>query len=228
MKLSYQTIQRLFEDWVDHQKHIHDWCGEYGEPGYSTREGDTPMVWLGDWWCTCHDPFPGRTEEQANDPRPLHGISDHYPRLFAQLESQGIEMEWYDEWVVDHEYGKCYRVSGDSYMWQPVTRYTNYGDLLTPDDDIETWIEDIKNGRGVLPSRVWSSGDLIAAGFTLWEDRLEAGWHPGQDADPETIMKAIREVHGDSVDIVFQLSENSQFYSVFAAYIRPVKEDDDA
>jgi hypothetical protein len=220
MKISYESIREMLE--IDSGNVVSDWCSEYGEPGYSTPIGaETPLVMLGNWWCQC-----GKVLRPDGTPD-LHGHDYHHPRLWAQLEAQGVECVWYDEWVVDYENDKCYRVSGDSYGWQPVTRYTEGGDLITPDDDIETWIEDIQNGQGVLPSRVWSSGDLIEAGFTLWEDRLESGLHPGMDADPAVVTAAIREVHGDSVDIVFALTENSQFYSVFAAYVRPVKEDDD-
>lgn len=225
MQLSHDKIRSLFfDDWLDTQHHLHDVCGDYGEPGYSIDVPDatTPMVWLGDWWCHCDKPFPGR---RADDD--LHGVTKHWPRLFDQLESQGVELVWYDEWTVDCENDKAYRTSGDCYGWQPVTIYSEGGDLITPDDDIETWIEAVSNGRGLLPSRVWSSGDLKEAGFELWADRLEAGWHPGMDADPIEITAAIRAVYGDSVDIVFQTEENSQFYSVFAAYIRPVESEDE-
>jgi hypothetical protein len=234
MELSYDKIRKLFEPWMEDQRHIHDWCSEYGEPGYSTRhDAETPSIWLGDWWCHCHEPFPGRTEKQANDPRPLHRISDHYPRLFRQLEAQGVEFEWYDEWMIDWEGGgKCYRTSGDSYSWMPSAIYDDGGDILSPDSDIEDWIEYVANDpHKCLLSRVHSAGDIEAVGFESYNGRYESGWHPGQDDDPDKITQKIRRETGldeDELTIVFVITGNGQFDTEFKAYTRLVKEDVDA
>ena len=93
-------------------------------------------------------------------------VSDAPGQLGAALEALGVELEWSDEWVVQSDNAsKCYRTTGDSYGWQSSILWTDGGDFLTPDDDIDAWIEEVKdNPQRCLASRVWSVGDLASAG----------------------------------------------------------------
>lgn len=101
-------------------------------------------------------------------------------------------------------------------------------DLLTPDNDLDQWLEEMVNDpRKCLPSHLFSSGDLEEAGWQAWNGRYESGWHPGQDDDPEKITAEIRDAVGDAVDVVFLLDESSQFYVGFSAWTRPVEEEED-
>jgi hypothetical protein len=209
-----------------------EFAGSYGEPGYETNpssDTETPLVVLGSYWCRCDAFVDTDGTYPAGDPK-LHDIARHYPHTFARLEAQGVEFEWHDEWIVDHENDKAYRTQSDSYQWQPSYVLTDDGELLTPDDDIETWVEWAANDSSrCIPARVYSGTDLEAAGFTLYntDGHYESGWHDGQNGDPRVVTEQLRREHGDedSVTVVFALDETSQFYIGFSAYYRKLDDD---
>lgn len=211
MELSTNFIRRTIIEPGWSNGELTDYADEYGEPGYSFPYGaSTPMILLADW----------------------NRIGTRHPRVFAQLESQGVEMVWCDEWVVDHEgASKAYRTQADSYSWQSSILWTD-GDFLTPDDGIDAWIEEVvDNSRRCLPSNVWSASELTAAGFVQWmpddPQRYESGWHAGQTDDPANVTREIRETAGyASAEIVFLLDESSQFYVGFSAWTRGDDETD--
>jgi hypothetical protein len=177
------------------------WCSEYGEPGY----GDvaTTVVVLGDYWCGCD-----RVEG-------LHDYATHYPRLFARAERAGVELEWFDEWIIDYEADKAWRTSPDSYGWQSSVLFTEYGDILTPDSDPADIIEYALSGDNrAISSRFLSIDDLAAMGFERWPDddtSFESGWHPGQTDDPTVIADRIRAEHGEDVEILSYVTDVGQF-----------------
>lgn len=219
MELTYKTVGKMAERW--------DWeiASEYGEPGYDMPYGasDGAGIILGDYWCRC-----GTVLREDGSPN-LHDVFHHYPRLGVALEEQGWQLEWDDEWVVDWENGgKCYRISGDSYSWQPSLIITEYGDFLTPDDDVEEWVAEMGNDpHRCITARAKSTSDLEAAGFVRWEPddphTYESGWHPGQTDDPESITREIREATGldeDELTIVFYLNSSGQFDVRFSAWTR--------
>jgi hypothetical protein len=226
MELSTDTIYRFLSERHD------EWesCSEYGEPGY--QDSRTTLVVLGDYWCRCgKNPHTGQRKSWGRDgetvaPTDLHDYASHHPRMWAALESQGVQFEWCDEWTIDYDYDKAYRTQGDSYHWQPTAIYTDDGDLMTPDDDIEVWIEWCADEpTRCLPSRVYSASDLEAVGFESYNGIYENGWHPGQTDDPNKITDTIRREYPDHT-IVFVLAESSQFYIRFTAYVRAPQEDD--
>lgn len=223
MELSHQTITRILERYNDGSSdHITDTASEYGEPGYSHRWGaTTPLILLGDYWCRCeHNP--------RGDAGKFHDIMSHHPRVWAQLESQGVQCEWYDEWWVDYETGKAWRTEPNSYGWQPsIIWCEDMCDYLTPDHDAEDWITWAANDTARIIPRVVGI-DLASHGFTRWPDdstRFESGWHPGQTDDPKVITDNIRAEHGDAVDIVFYLDSTGQFDIAFSAWTRPVEDE---
>jgi hypothetical protein len=216
MELSDATIGELLERWWEgYPQHVYDYADEYGEPGYGSHR--TTRVVLGDYWCRC-DKF--GTDQYGSK---LHGISDHHPRVWRAMEDAGVEFEWYDEWMVDHETypSKAYRTQPDSYMWQPSVILTDDCEWLTPDSDITEWVEWAVN----TPSRALYRrhlDQLVDAGFTRWPDEdawYENGWHPGQTDDPKQITEQIRADYPDH-DIVFVITDTGQFDIRFAAYIR--------
>jgi hypothetical protein len=217
MELKSETVRAIIEahdDW--------HWCNEYGEPGYRV-DGTTPAVVLGDYWCRC-----GKVLKEDGTPD-LHDVMSHHPRVFAQLEAQGVAFEWEDEWTIDSEYGKAYRTSPDSYSWQQSFRWTDDGEMVTPDDDIEAWIAYAVNDPiRCLPRNVWKRADLEAAGFVSYNGQYEAGWHPGQTDDPRAITELIRERMGDDVEIVFYLDDSGQFDVGFSAWTRRPATDSDS
>jgi hypothetical protein len=126
--------------------HMWDYCHKYGEPGYRL-EGDQQVIVFGDYWCRCkqnpHIGQPGRygRRDELVKPDDLHSYDAHFPLLWARWE-EIASFEWDDEWQIDYECDKAYRTSGDSYSWQPSIIWNDdTGDYMTPDDDIETWIE---------------------------------------------------------------------------------------
>lgn len=230
MEMSYDTIRRVLTPYMDDGTII-DWADEYGEPGYDLPRGaTTPMVLVGDWWCRCgrvleDDPHnPGETRAA------LHDVCSHHPRVWNQLEEQGVELVWHDEWIVTYDgSSRAYRTTADSYSWQSSILWTD-GDFLTPEDGIDAWLEEVANDpRRALPSHVWSADQLAAAGFVQWEPddphTYESGWHPGQTDDPEEITRAIRGQLGDDVEIVFYLDGVGQFDVRFSAYTRTTDDD---
>lgn len=222
MNLSHKTVAQILERWSD-EGIVTDYCAEYGEPGYEhslcLTDEDTPMVVLGSFWCRCG--------ELGND-NTLHGHSDHHPQLWAQLESQGVQFEWYDEWTVDHENDKAYRTQPDSYLWQPSIAWTEGGEILTPDDDIDTWVAwAVNTASRCIPSNVWSAGDLEAVGFEKHNGQYESGFHPGQNDDPSEILSAMQDRYGLDTDIVFLLDSTGQFDMAFSAYYRQLTTEDE-
>lgn len=216
---------------------VHDYCDDYGEPGY-TKEKEDGFIIFGDIWCDGNRR--GKRERCKIEDRwskeggsKLHSIDAHYPRLFAAMEEQGIEFQWYDEWIIDHEGGmggKAYRTQADSYMWQSSILWTD-GDFLTPDHDIEEWVEYVVNNpRVCLPSHVWSDEQLNELGFEEYQCGYENGWFPGQTDNPEEISKIIGAEYaeqGKGVDILFKLSYVSQFDLGFCVFVREVKEEEE-
>lgn len=227
MELKLETIHRLL---VEPQCENGDWqyCGSYGEPGY--QDSTTTAVVLGNYWCKCGNhphtgqpkgySYPEGTVIKAED---LHDLGSHHPRVWAAAEAAGVQFEWSDEWIIDYDNDKAYRTSPDSYSWKQSYRHHG-GDIITPDDDIETWIEyclDADDGGSArcLPRHIYNGADLEAAGFVKWNGQYESGWHQGMDADPNAITAQIKAQHPDD-DIVFMLDEASQFYITFSAYHR--------
>lgn len=204
MELSTQLVERLIEPLQGET--ITDTASEYGEPGYGTYTRNGPIL-FGSWWC--------RTCDKADG---LHDVQSHHPRFWAQLESQGYEFEWYDEWWVDYETSKAYRTQADSYHWQSSIQWNeDICNFLTPDHDDSDWIEWAMND----PDRCLMARFRHLEGWTLLEDRLENGWHQGMDDKPADAVKHVP----DGYDYVFVLDETSQFYITFSLYI---KEQEDA
>lgn len=172
-------------------------CSEYGEQGYSLEEGKQAILFA-DW----------------ND-------FDKHPNFMAWLE-ENYEIEWSDEWIVDYETDKCYRTTGDSYGWEQSFRINENGELITPDSDIEDWIDfckidydtDKNATPNVLPSFV-DTDELIDTGFELINDDLESGWYNRND-DPTEIAESLLEQ--GYIAVIFKLSGVGQFSVNFEVY----------
>lgn len=201
---------RLSNEFIGNLAEAEGWqvAGQYGEPGYGNL--NTSLIILGNFW--------RRVDGQLKD------YFHKYPRIGRQLEAQGVELEWEDEWVIDYDNDKVYRCQPDSYSWAPSFAFTDGGDILTPDDDIEAWIEYARNNvRVAITTRQVPNVEelLEGAGWTRRpEDRDFAnGWHPGQDDVPADIDAALRAEHGD-IDVVFVITGVGQWDIHFAAYFK--------
>ena len=179
------------------EKHQWDWANEYGEPGYSGG----PVV------------FANWNEFDVSK----------YPHIGAAIKDAGIELEWSDEWYVDGDSGKCYRTQADSYMWMSSIGYTD-GDILTPEHDVDEWIEAAKIGsdtQQMLNRYQVREEKLVEAGFERYGDtESETGLHQGMDDKPEDVIAAIRKEHGDDTDIIVYQTEASQFYGKWVCLYR--------
>lgn len=233
MQLSDSTISAICErfDW--------QWCSRYGEPGYGSHIGaGTTRVVLGYYWTRPGQPGWHPKLHDGTDRHQLWGLAKRWPRLFGQLEEQGVELEWADEWLIDYEHDKAYRTTGDSYSWEPCTVYDEYGDLLTPDSDLDDWLawafgrplerplNDARLGGNLTQ---W----LAVAGFARFpsdgSDRFEAGWYPGQTDTPASALAALKmHVGHDQFEFVVAVDYVQQFDAGFSLYWRPIVKEDAA
>lgn len=174
------------------ESHYAEWCERYGEPGYSDPE-------RGIIFCNWN-PIP--------------------KRIYAYLEEAGYSLEWSDEWTIDYANNKAYRHSPDSYGWIQQFVYTEDGELLTPDDSIDEWLEEFQMTDKAHPHRAlpdWiTEEDLTERGYSKIGDDYESGFHPGQTDDPRKIAE--RAFESGARSVVFRVKENSQFYVVFQGY----------
>ena len=150
--------------------------------------------------------------------------------LERAAESQGIELVHYDEYTVDDDGVKAWRTEPDSYFWTPSCVYDDHGNFLTPDDDIDLWIDWAKNDcNRCLSSSMVKLEELEELGFTFHPDEddvNESGFHQGMDVDPRKTYLELRgtpERPGPfpQSDIIFWLKETSQFYSTWQVLVRP-------
>ena len=240
MTFSRETLHRVF---VERYAEELGWeiADEFGEPGYNS---DGPIV-VGTGRCRCgRNPLAGKPKPYGTDlvysETEPHWIEDHHPLAYRAWDYDDGGVWPHDEWMVDYDHGpaKAYRTQPDSYSWTPSVIYDDNGGYLTPDDDIETWIDWAHNDdRRCLLSDVYGASDLEEVGFTKWDPdhegswrggQYETGWHEGQNDSPAAITEQIRHAHGDDVDIVFVIDEQSQFYVVWSAYIRPTNYESEA
>ena len=173
-------------------KHDAQWCQHYGERG-------------------CQDPESGIVFANRNN------ISK---RIGNYLSEAGYECEWSDEWYIDHNHGKAWRTSPDSYSWVCALVLTDDGEYLTPDDGASEVIEALAMTDYAQPARAvpdWVTvTDIEAEGYTAINGDYETGFHPGQTDDPVKIARKAFDAGAESV--VFRIKEASQFYTVFQGY----------
>ena len=142
--------------------------------------------------------------------------------LMDELEAEGYELEWSDQWLVTGD-GGAVRTSPDSYHWQPSYHITDHGDIITIEDDASEWIAEValtdwNHPIRALPDHI-SVEDLSSAGYMLLEEEFENGFHPGQTDDPkEVVVRLFNEM--EATEVVFRVSEQSQFYTRFEAWYK--------
>lgn len=184
------STERVLRAFCEINNQALDWANEYGEPGYT----EAPKgILLANW--------------------------NHIPKsLSDRLERQGFQLEWSDEWMIDHDNGaRAYRTSPDSHGWEPRVRACD-GYYLTPESDSQKWIDDSLNDDSrPLPS--WfDQAELESRGFELIDsDNKEVGFHPGQDETPEKFTAAIRET---GADFVLQITNRGQFHVSYRIWKR--------
>lgn len=184
------TKEQLLEYAIEHIQDLST-ASHYIEPGY---DNDSELVILFANW---------------------NNVDDD---LQEALQAAGYEMEWSDEWTTNDK-GGAVRTSPDSYSWTPSYAITDDGDILTIEDTAHEWIEAMKcydhmHTPKVIPSKY----NLAEEGMTLYNpESYETGLHPGQHDDPQKTLAEILENHPNA-EVVFQISEQSQFYTKWDAW----------
>lgn len=173
-----------------------DVCNSYGEPGYS-------------------DPKSGILFANWND------VPSHIHR---GLERRGFELEWSDEWIIEHESGKAYRTSPDCYGWTPYHVITEGGDVIGGDeiesgDQTEWYVEEylLNSPRHACVFKV----DLTKFGFEKHNGEYETGFHPGQNDDARKVYK---ELSAKGLDVIFAIDGVGQFDVRWTAWTRPQRD----
>ena len=168
-------------------------ASEYGEPGYST---EFPVILFANW-------------------NPLEKSS------MKAIESVA-EIEWSDEWLTDDN-GRAFRCEPDCYGWEP--SFFEWEGEIIPWDTLPESGEELQDAlrdygftaeKGdtvfrALPSEI--SADRLETIATLATDRLESGFHPGQNDTPEKALKSLPEG-----TYVFRITEKGQFDIGFEAW----------
>ena len=176
--------------------HYMDECSIYGENGYTLEDGKDKIAFA-DW----------------------NPISTNIQKY---LELIGYELQWCDEWIINHETSKCYRTQGDSYSWKPYYFLFDDCEVVGGDEieENETLAEEYINEYLLNNSKQVNLFDidktLFRLGFDLEPDNFEFGWY-GQNDDPKAIAE---ELMKKGKDFVFSGLNNSQWASNFEVWTR--------
>jgi hypothetical protein len=187
------------------------------ESGY----GDDDTVWVaGDW----------NTKRFVREGEPPLTNAESMPaRLGTALERIGVEILWSDQWYRCDGCFKAFLTQGDSYSWAPYYLETD-GERICVDCFKSGYETDegirefgfVDNPDNAVPEFITDS-DLIEWGWEKYNGTYENGWHPGQDDNPRVIFSHIK-ADKPNVEVIFRLSERSQFYLRFEAWFKEISE----
>lgn len=164
-------------------------------------------------------------------------------RLIEALERAGVELLWSDEYMTC---GDCYRLmrcQSDSYHWQPkwiwgpdaseptcldcLTERYEVGDFSG--DHHAGYVNNPDTALNFPGAGAWLEGQ----GFAPEEDEDECereysnGLHRGMDDEPGPVLERLLAENPKGTEVVFTVSEVSQFYTRFVAYVRTPEDNDD-
>ena len=202
-----QRVADICEASRGHMGYVQFHHAGYGEPGYDDPE--IGIIATGNW----------NNDDEYDREKRERVVTSTLPKRVAELlEKLGVSIEWEDEWSECSDCGKLVRTSADSYSWQP-SYVCGDGELLCHDcveEDPEEHLKSLEGNPSVC--NTLENIDPTEHGYVAFnEDSYESGWHPGQTDDPKTVAKELRE-RGVS-RFVFQLDENSQFYSRWSVFV---------
>ena len=155
---------------------------------------------------------------------------NYVPEYIAEgLERRGFVTQWLDEWVVVHNESDCsseaYRSSPDCYSWTPSFVISNNGGLMglnEAQENPELYFDLLVND----PDRAMTFRGISAEahGWVQYDptdgvQEYANGLHRGMDDSPADILERAQEKYPDH-DFMFQISEQSQFYSRFILWMR--------
>lgn len=197
-------ISRLVEFVSEKTGRNFDFAPAYAEPGYSDPEAG---IVFGNWNPVCGFNVPKETQRR-----------DPVKKLARILEKLGFELEWEDEWDRCSDCGKAVRTQPDCYHWTSAFRILNDCELVCLEclsKDIPGYLESIEdNPQQACPPEFHPSEH----GYTKHNGTFETGFHPGQDANPKEILKAL---HAENKrHVVFRIDSKGQFDLDWEAYYK--------
>lgn len=193
------------------------------EPGYPEE-----AVWVAGNW---------NSKRFPRDSEPPLTLAESLPvRLAEALERRipGIELLWLDEWLTCDQCHRAIRSQPDSYSWLPSYVATEDGYYCLDDiteDDIDQYVNAPKKALTFtypLAENGWQryKPSIEQAGqVPTYRDsdavEFEAGWHPGQDAEPEQIY---RQARADGwPEVIFSVDSSGQFDIAFSVWVRTAR-----
>lgn len=217
MHLSSQTILKVILKMGDGQWQT---SSGYGEPGYYCRnlpgEPDTSMVVLGDYWIR----------------KPDGSLTDwerKYPRLWKQMEAQGVNFEWEDEWDWLGDDYLAYRTQPDSHWWKPSWFWCDNERVPFTADTVNLLVDTMKND----PSKAifvegFKTDTLVMGGWfrispdvdgwvVTTDDKAWNGDEFGDLTDPKVIFGAYKQAFPDN-DVLFVITESAMTYCRYQAW----------
>lgn len=183
----------------------------YAEPGYSNPKSG--IIALGDW---------NDVSEYNRNQNQFVTIDTTPSRVAKAFEKLGIEVEWEDEWVECDDCGKLVRCVASSYCWKPA--YIQRDCSITCHECLSSSPEEHLERLEGNPraANTIDSIDPGEHGYIRLEE-FEAGFHPGQDADPVLISQALEE-QGIS-RYLFNIDDTGQFDMSFSVWIHASEKD---
>jgi hypothetical protein len=145
-----------------------------------------------------------------------HETLDATPkRLGRALEKIGVELAWSDCVDTCDDCNKLLNTNPSSYGWQPRYVSTEHGTCCLECLDPVQHLEELEG----QPNRANNLAHVEPSehGYFLFEEGLEHGWHPGQDASPEVIAKAMRKRGIER--FLFHIDDIGQFDMKFSVYV---------
>lgn len=167
-----------------------------------------------------HFKFYTGCNEPGYDDKPMILANwNHVPnRVFDKIESLGYACEWSDEWTSCSECGKGIRTSPNSYEWSPAYQIGD-GEILCLDciNPFEYYESLENNPEKAVSVEIAHRYPLDEYGYDLITDDYINGFHPGQNDNPKTILKAAREKSPED-RFLFVITFKAQFDMGFALY----------
>lgn len=168
-----------------------DFCTEYGERGYSTSK---PLIVFSNW--------------------------NRYPKHVTNRIEYYCEVEWSDEWYIDHDRSRAYRTQPDCYDWTPSTAWV-HDQIFTVDDANDNpheWLEWLHNDSQRCDLfNVLNHMTAANLGYELITDDYYEIGHHGTNDDPTKILEELLKQDPKGI-FVFGSLRNEQFRSTFKVW----------
>jgi hypothetical protein len=187
-------------------------CKSYAEPGHD--DPTSGLIVIGDFSPVTVSPI---SAVHLIGSLPIHVVDDSPERVAFLLEEVGVELLPQDEWAICDACGRAVRTNSDSTAWKQ-NAWTDMncdficGDCVSANSiSYLEWHED-RADRCLTIDGI----DPTDHGYVVVESFVH-GLHPGQDASPKLIAKAIRQQ--GILRFLFRLDRTSQHDIYFSLFI---------